>query len=231
MKKALLLLVVLFAAVTANAQFDFCIGPKVGYQTMELSVDKAVIESQFNDSKTFGAFARITIKKFFIQPELTYYKSGEVFDLDLFKRRDVFIYGIVQGQETLFHRHQSSHRGHGFRHRRQTEQSGVRDRHVRVQGHIAVAFFERFTVVIHVISRAEDLVVVKVVFGDFVDIFYQSRFIQSILLYGACRFRCVLPLPEGDRTSAEEQGSSKQRCDDFFFLHGKVLMVLMGILY
>ena len=83
MKKVLLLLVVMSFAMMANAQFDFCIGPKVGYQATELSVDKAVVESQFNDSKTFGAFARITIKKFFIQPELTYYKSGEVFDLDL----------------------------------------------------------------------------------------------------------------------------------------------------
>lgn len=83
MKKVLLLLVVMSFAMMANAQFDFCIGPKVGYQATELSVDKAVVESQFNDNKTFGAFARITIKKFFIQPELTYYKSGEVFDLDL----------------------------------------------------------------------------------------------------------------------------------------------------
>lgn len=84
MKKALLLLVVLFVTVTANAQFDFCIGPKVGYQTLKLSTDKQIVKSEFSSNKTFGVFGRITIKKFFIQPELLYYKSGKVLNVNLF---------------------------------------------------------------------------------------------------------------------------------------------------
>ncbi len=84
MKKALLLLAVLFVAITTNAQFDFCIGPKVGYQTLKLSTDKQVIKSELSSNKTFGVFARVTIKKFFVQPELLYYKSGKVFDVNLF---------------------------------------------------------------------------------------------------------------------------------------------------
>jgi hypothetical protein len=32
----------------------------------------------------FGAFARLTIKNFIVQPELLYYKSGKVFEVDMF---------------------------------------------------------------------------------------------------------------------------------------------------
>ena len=63
MKKAFLLLAVLFVTLTANAQFDICVGPKVGYQTTSLSMDKQTIKSDFKSNMTFGVFGRITFKK------------------------------------------------------------------------------------------------------------------------------------------------------------------------
>lgn len=83
MKKVLLLFVALFMATVANAQFDFCIGPKVGYQTTKLSVKKDNIKSDFKGNMTFGVFGRVTIKKFVVQPELLYFKSGKVLQLDV----------------------------------------------------------------------------------------------------------------------------------------------------
>lgn len=83
MKKVLLLFAALFIAVSANAQFDFCIGPKVGYQATKLSLKKDAIKSSFKGNMTFGVFGRVTIKNFIIQPELLYFKSGKVMELSL----------------------------------------------------------------------------------------------------------------------------------------------------
>ena len=83
MKKVILLFVALFIATMANAQFDICIGPKVGYQTTKLSVKKEVIKSDFKGNMTFGLFGRVTIKKFVVQPELLYFKSGKVMQLNV----------------------------------------------------------------------------------------------------------------------------------------------------
>lgn len=83
MKKVLLLFVALFMAMMANAQFDVCIGPKLGYQTTKLSVKKDNIKSDFKGNMTFGLFGRVTIKKFVVQPELLYFKSGKVLQLDV----------------------------------------------------------------------------------------------------------------------------------------------------
>ena len=83
MKKVILLFAALFIATMANAQFDICIGPKVGYQTTKLSVKKDNIKSDFKGNMTFGLFGRVTIKKFVVQPELLYFKSGKVMQLDI----------------------------------------------------------------------------------------------------------------------------------------------------
>ena len=83
MKKVLLLFVTLFMAMMANAQFDVCIGPKLGYQTTKLSVKKDNIKSDFKGNMTFGLFGRVTIKKFVVQPELLYFKSGKMMEIDL----------------------------------------------------------------------------------------------------------------------------------------------------
>lgn len=84
MKKLLLVLAVVFFANVARAEgFGFCIGPKVGYQTTKLSLEKAEIKKGFSDHLTVGVFGRITINNFIIQPELLWFKSGQVFNFDI----------------------------------------------------------------------------------------------------------------------------------------------------
>ena len=83
MKKLLLVLaVVLFANVARAENFGFHVGPKLGYQTQVLSLDKADIQSGFSEHLTAGIFGRVVIKDFIIQPELLWFKSGQVFSLD-----------------------------------------------------------------------------------------------------------------------------------------------------
>ena len=82
MKKVLLLFAALFMATIANAQISpITFGPKVGYQTTKLSMDKQNIKSDFKGNMAFGVFARLTIKNVIVQPELLYFKSGKVFEV------------------------------------------------------------------------------------------------------------------------------------------------------
>ena len=82
MKKLLLVLaVVMFASVARADGFGFCLGPKVGYQTTKLSLDKAEISDGFSNHLTVGVFGRINLGSFIIQPELLWFKSGQVFNV------------------------------------------------------------------------------------------------------------------------------------------------------
>ena len=84
MKKVLLLFVALFVATMANAQISpITFGPKVGYQTTKLSLDKQDIKSDFKGNMAFGVFARLTIKNIVLQPELLYYKSGKMIETSI----------------------------------------------------------------------------------------------------------------------------------------------------
>ncbi|MBR6438464.1 MAG: PorT family protein [Bacteroidales bacterium] len=84
MKKLLLILaIVLFANVAKAEGFGIHIGPKVGYQTAALSLDKADIKTGFDEHLTIGAFGRFTIKNFIIQPELLWFKSGQVYKFEV----------------------------------------------------------------------------------------------------------------------------------------------------
>lgn len=84
MKKLLLVLTIILVAQTSRATgFDFCIGPKVGYQTATLSFKKADIKSGLADHFTAGVFGRLTIKDFIIQPEVLWFKTGQVFNFDI----------------------------------------------------------------------------------------------------------------------------------------------------
>ena len=84
MKKALLLFVALFVATAVNAQISpITFGPKVGYQTTKLSTNKDVVKSDFKGNMAFGVFARLTIKNVVLQPELLYYKSDKMFEVDV----------------------------------------------------------------------------------------------------------------------------------------------------
>lgn len=83
MKKLLLVLaVVLFANVARAEGFGFHIGGKVGYQTATLSYQKADIKEGFSEHFTAGLFGRVVIKDFIIQPELLWFKSSQVFNLE-----------------------------------------------------------------------------------------------------------------------------------------------------
>ncbi len=83
MKKLLLVLaVVLFANVARAEGFGTHIGAKLGYQTAQLSLSKADIKSGFSEHFTAGIFGRVVIKDFIIQPELMWFKSGQVFNLE-----------------------------------------------------------------------------------------------------------------------------------------------------
>ena len=81
MKKLLLILtIVLFANMAKAEGLGIHIGPKVGYQTASLSLDKADIKTGFDEHLTLGLFGRFTIKNFIIQPELLWFKSGQVYN-------------------------------------------------------------------------------------------------------------------------------------------------------
>lgn len=60
---------------------DFDLGVKLGYQTSHLSYKKADIKSDFLNHMTFGLFGRVEIGKFYIEPEVLYYKTGDIFEL------------------------------------------------------------------------------------------------------------------------------------------------------
>ena len=83
MKKTFLLIAALLmmgSAAFAGGGFDLAIGPKVGYQTAKLSYDKADIKSGFANHFTAGLFGRVTIGRVYVQPEVLYFKTSNVFD-------------------------------------------------------------------------------------------------------------------------------------------------------
>jgi Outer membrane protein beta-barrel domain len=76
MKKLILAIAVLFVASIAGAQVNF--GPKIGYNTSKLSVDKSDIKTDLKNSFQFGVFLRLGTKTY-LQPELTWLTQGGVF--------------------------------------------------------------------------------------------------------------------------------------------------------
>ena len=81
MKKLLLVLaIVLFANIAKAEGLGIHIGPKIGYQTATLSLNKADIKTGFDEHLTLGIFGRFTVKNFIIQPELLWFKSGQIYN-------------------------------------------------------------------------------------------------------------------------------------------------------
>ena len=83
MKKTFLLIAALLmmgSAVFAGGGFDLAIGPKVGFQTAKLSYQKADIQAGFSNHLTAGVFGRVTIGRLYVQPEVLYFKTSNVFD-------------------------------------------------------------------------------------------------------------------------------------------------------
>jgi len=86
MKKTILLFATLLMfgyAAFAGGDFDFAIGPKVGYQTAQLSYKKNDIKTGFANHWTAGVFARFTFGRIYLQPELLYFNTSKVFDVDV----------------------------------------------------------------------------------------------------------------------------------------------------
>ena len=83
MKKTFLLiaaLLMLGSAAFAGGGIDLAIGPKIGYQTAKLSYNKANIKSDFSNHFTAGVFGRVTVGRVYVQPEVLYFKTTNVFD-------------------------------------------------------------------------------------------------------------------------------------------------------
>ena len=79
MKKALILLIILFAALDNFGQFS--IGPKIGYSTSKLSTDFDTIKESAKNNFQIGAFVRFG-KKLYFQPEISYATSGGTLQLE-----------------------------------------------------------------------------------------------------------------------------------------------------
>ena len=82
MKKTLLLIAALLmmgSAVFAQGD-DIAIGVKAGYQTARLSYDEANVQSDFSNHFTLGLYGRITAGRLYLQPEILYFKTSNVFD-------------------------------------------------------------------------------------------------------------------------------------------------------
>ena len=83
MKKTFLLIAALLmmgSAAFAGGGFDLAIGPKVGYQTARLSYQKADIKSSFSNHFTAGLFGRVTLGRLYVQPEVLYFKTSNIFE-------------------------------------------------------------------------------------------------------------------------------------------------------
>lgn len=82
MKKTFLLIAALFmmgSAAFADGGSGFNLGIKAGFQTAKLSYDKATIKSDFSNHFTAGLFGRVTSGRLYLQPEILYFKTSNVF--------------------------------------------------------------------------------------------------------------------------------------------------------
>lgn len=61
---------------------DLDLGVKIGYQTPKLSYQKADIKSGFQNHLTFGLFGRVELGMLYVQPEVLYFKTQNIFSLE-----------------------------------------------------------------------------------------------------------------------------------------------------
>ena len=102
MKKTFLLIAALMmmgSAAFAGGGFDLAIGPKVGYQTAKLSYDKADIKAGFSNHFTAGLFGRVTIGRVYVQPEVLYFKTSNIFDVTVAGTGQDNIFELPTGAE------------------------------------------------------------------------------------------------------------------------------------
>lgn len=76
MKKNILLL--LFTLLTGSVFSQFSFGPKIGYNSTKLSLDRSDISSELKNNFQFGLFLRIGTK-IYVQPEVNWVSQGSIF--------------------------------------------------------------------------------------------------------------------------------------------------------
>lgn len=94
MKKTFLLLAVMLmlgSSAFAIGGIDLSVGPKIGYQTAKLSYQKSDIKAGFANSFTLGLFGRVEFKGLYVQPEVLWFKSANMFDMNIDKSSDVLM--------------------------------------------------------------------------------------------------------------------------------------------
>lgn len=100
MKKTFLFIAVLLmmgSTAFAGGGFDLAIGPKVGYQTAKLSYERAEIKNGFANHLTFGVFGRVTIGRLYVQPEVLYFKTSNIFETTVTGTGDDNVLNIPTG--------------------------------------------------------------------------------------------------------------------------------------
>ena len=83
MKKTFLLIATLLMFGSTMFAQDLDLGVKVGYQTPNLSYQKTDIKSGFQNHLTFGLFGRVEYGMLYVQPEMLYFKTDNIFSLDV----------------------------------------------------------------------------------------------------------------------------------------------------
>ena len=83
MKKSFLLIAALLMLGSTMFAQDLDLGVKIGYQTPNLSYQKADIKSGFQNHLTFGIFGRVEFGSLYVQPEVLYFKTNNIFSLDV----------------------------------------------------------------------------------------------------------------------------------------------------
>lgn len=68
----------LFVLMASALTAQISLGPKIGYTTNKLSIDKSDIKSDLKSSLIYGAFLRLG-DKWYLQPEINFYTAGGVF--------------------------------------------------------------------------------------------------------------------------------------------------------
>ncbi len=80
MKKIIFLLAITFVSANLYAQGPVNFGPKIGYTSSKIKTDMKGINEEIKNGFEIGAFVRVKLKKFYLQPELYYAIKGGALD-------------------------------------------------------------------------------------------------------------------------------------------------------
>lgn len=103
MKKTFLLMATLLmmsSVAFAGDNLGLAIGAKVGYQTARLSTHKDAIKADFSNHFTVGLFGRVNIGRFYVQPEVLYFKTSNIFDVKVTGTGTDNLFNLPTGAQT-----------------------------------------------------------------------------------------------------------------------------------